>query len=992
MDPARAPQPAGQQPAPPAPPAAPTPSAASPPANGVLPGGPQRTSAEQSLFPNSLPIRQTLPGIHSFAPSPAPPSAAPSAASQAGSPPVASPAAAMSPPHTGRSSSAGADQQQKRFGVQGGSGAPAAASPYNGTTTVPPAPPASAPTSAGITAARSTPTPPVIPAASSSAHPAAATPAPVANPASASARSPLPGLTRTPPVPNVGKAAPSQQSQPPAATSSAAGAPNAPARSNPMSVSSMLSGPPRASAVSAYSPHSAAPPASSAATPQPPVLPPESKSTTPVAGASAADRKSPVLPRTQPGSTLPAYASSSVASAKPATPAQPAATTAPATTTGPSAAARSSYPPLPSAFARENPYSPAAPSSAASSSGNTTPQQQQQATAAALKNSLFPNLGAYPGRPGAAQQPAQQPQQHIPPSAATAPYQWQAQAAQQAQQVQAQQQQQQQHFGHARKPSASSVASPAQQPGRPGVTSVSSGPAAPTLGANARPGGALPPSTAAASAAKQPASLSNARYPPVADSYAALRAQGAAPAGVNGQPAAPAVTPSAAAVTASPASASAALKRRRASDAGAEQAHQRVKTGATTTSAPSPPPATPAPTSVAPLFTHAEWRQAMIRPPVIDVLNDAVDAWAQKHAASEGEKRRFLGRVTYDALVPPAKLLDGEVLAQGVGGYVEVVVPTSWILGPHTAPTPASEPLSSSCSVAPVDAHPVALSFGFPSSYAGEPLPFTSPIAPLVLPAHLADLPSLRKRAVWGTDVYTDDSDVLAVLLHSGWLRVTRRERRLRAGERGAGADAIRRARSVGEERIALPPREGEGEGVPKALLVKLGVVPALVRYEGIERQGIRSRSWGNGHDGVSLRVEEVQPFHDVPPPHGLRTRKSRAALCAHQLADCYHDSHDEFDHIDMDYAFPPPPPKRYRFSAPAAPAPTPATANGGSGMNGAAAHEQDAEELVVTDTFVLDLRAGAGGRFVGLERADDEDREDGGEGGSAAMEIEVAA
>lgn len=60
--------------------------------------------------------------------------------------------------------------------------------------------------------------------------------------------------------------------------------------------------------------------------------------------------------------------------------------------------------------------------------------------------------------------------------------------------------------------------------------------------------------------------------------------------------------------------------------------------------------------------------------------------------------------------------------------------------------------------------------------------------------------------------------------------------------------------------------------------------------------------------------------------------------------------------------------------------------------MNGAAAPEQDAEELVVTDTFVLDLRAGAGGRFVGLERADDEDREDGGEGGSAAMEVEVAA
>ena len=35
--------------------------------------------------------------------------------------------------------------------------------------------------------------------------------------------------------------------------------------------------------------------------------------------------------------------------------------------------------------------------------------------------------------------------------------------------------------------------------------------------------------------------------------------------------------------------------------------------------------------------------------------------------------------------------------------------------------------------------------------------------------------------------------------------------------------------------------------------------MPPLIRYQGIERQGIRSRSWGNGHDGVSLRVEKVE-------------------------------------------------------------------------------------------------------------------------------------
>lgn len=265
---------------------------------------------------------------------------------------------------------------------------------------------------------------------------------------------------------------------------------------------------------------------------------------------------------------------------------------------------------------------------------------------------------------------------------------------------------------------------------------------------------------------------------------------------------------------------------------------------------------------------------------MVEVVNEAVDAWERRHrgagaeevaGAGAGEKSRqqprsCLGRVVYDALVPPAKLLDGEVLAQGVGGYVEVIVPTTWILGPGCASQSPSDAaagnaevqIRSSCSVAPVDLPPVAFSVGSPSAYTGAPLPHTSPSTPLLLPTHLADLPGFRKRQVWGTDVYTDDSDILALLVHSGWLRVTRRERRRRAGEKGAGADAIRRARIVGEERIEAS-TPAAAASTAAAIKVTLGVVPPLIRYQGIERQGVRSRSWGNGHDGVSLRVEQVE-------------------------------------------------------------------------------------------------------------------------------------
>ncbi|GAA5890199.1 hypothetical protein JCM8208_002732 [Rhodotorula glutinis] len=966
--------------------------------------GPPMTSAEKSLFPNSMPVRQ-LPGIHSFSPSPAPPST--TAPGHAGSPPPPSSASAGagSPQLQGRRVSVGADQ--KRFGGAAGSsfgGLPSL--PNAGARSPPAAPSPSAPTS------RPTPTPPILPPPAQSAGVAP------------SFRSPFASQAASPPAPSPQPAAPQhQQQQKPSAPAAQSNTSGLLSRSNPMSVSSMLSGPPRAQPISAYSPNPGAstPTSSHAATPQPPVLPLDNRAS--AAAAATGEHKPSTASRTQPGATLPVYASSLIAptaagSAKPKAaveqPHQPAAAPASAptpTVTAASTAARSSYPPLPSAFARESPYSPA-PASSAPPSGAGTPQhqhshqqhqqhqqhsqhsqqQQQQASAAALKNSLFPNLGAY--RPaGSPTQPPARPQQQSASSStstsASTPYQWQAQAAQQAQQVQ--QQQQAQRFGQ-----QSGAGGQSAQQGK-GAQSTT-----PALGAAARPGQPLGQSTAAASAAKAPTQQQyQNRFTPSLGAVDPHRMPAQA------QQAASPVVPSPASATASPAVASAqsGFKRRR-SDA-AEPSHQQQQQSSFSRAKPAPPtaaverapvspPEAPAPVNITPLFTYDEWRKATVRPPVVEVVNDAVDAWAKKHGAGKADgKRKFLGRVTYDALTPPAELLDGATLAHNVGGYVEVVVPTSWIMGPHP-PSPSStstkrdddDEVRSSCSVPPVDPHPVALSFGPPSAYTGAPLPLTSPTTPLVLPSHLADLPTVRQRQVWGTDVYTDDSDVLLVLLHSGWLRVTRRDRRLRAGEKGAGADAIRRAKTLGEERIGVPERDAasEAEKVPTALLVRLGIVPALVRYEGIERQGIRSRSWGNGHDGVSLRVEDVLSLDDVPPPRATRLRKPRAAACAHQIADLHRSSyphlHVHDDHHDdlALHSCPPPAPKRYRFS----------TRAEADGMDGEADGEGVEDDLVVTDTFVLELGEGRG-RFVGLEDDDEREDEEMGEAGAQAMEVEAA-
>ncbi|BGP12941.1 hypothetical protein JCM10213v2_000858 [Rhodosporidiobolus nylandii] len=803
---------------------------------------------------------------------------------------------------------------------------------------------------------------------------------------------------------------------------------------NVMSVSSMLSGgPPRAGSgtPAAYSPTVAN------ATPQPPVLPPPPSAAGQLQEGKAA---SPTVP-------LPGFVQGGV---KPST-APPGSTPSLASAGVGESGAKPSYPPLPSAFARENPYSPSPPTSVSASpasaaqggapspaAGLAPGQPHSTQAAQTIKNSFFPSLAAGPGRPampgapgrtssgasvGAAGgvAPAGQAGQQYPwQQAHLAGYPPSATAAAGAKQGE--------KPGHGRTASASTPATGQQRPAAPPAAQgqakpaqaaaprysslLSEGPfgarAAPqqasataspaTNGAQAQANGSAGTKRRRSDGAEQHAAHAHAHAHAAhqhahshahqhqhahAHSHAHSHAAHPTHAHVHqhhhhhASPASAAV-PSAATVP-PPATAGAAplpalpsLTSRKSG-----WATSAVPPPAPVAAVRTPPPAATPPPPPPPPFTYTDLRKATVHPPLVEVENAAVDAFmasAFSAAAAEGE-RPFLGRFTYDPLTDPAKLLDGELLRQGVGGIVELVVPTSWLLGPAPPSSPSASGLAAtrlSSSLPPTEAHPVALDFGPPSSYTGAPLPGCSETSLLRLPPHLTDLPSLRQRKVWGTDVYTDDSDVLAVLLHSGWVRVARRERRPRAGERGAGADALRRARVPG----SLPPADGKegeaegGKGVPPALLVRMGVCPALVRYQGLERGGVRSRSWGNGHDGVSLRVEDVSALSALPPDPSLRQRRSSTASFAQQLSasraslpppSAYHSSlADEPYFDDGERAA-----KRYCFSLPS-PAPS-------------AGAEKEEEVVEVTDTFILDLRTGRG-RFVGLE-----DEEEG-----ARMEVEV--
>lgn len=109
-------------------------------------------------------------------------------------------------------------------------------------------------------------------------------------------------------------------------------------------------------------------------------------------------------------------------------------------------------------------------------------------------------------------------------------------------------------------------------------------------------------------------------------------------------------------------------------------------------------------------------------------------------------------------------------------------------------------------------------------------------------------------RAVWGTDIYTDDSDPLAAAIHGGWIR----------GEWGHGIDFSMLEAKPGKDAETnqtvftsvpaspvLPPAD-------KDLHLTLLILPTLQKYTSRVAHGIRSRAWGSDHDGMSYRIEKM--------------------------------------------------------------------------------------------------------------------------------------
>ncbi|ORY85419.1 histone deacetylation protein Rxt3-domain-containing protein [Leucosporidium creatinivorum] len=804
--------------------------------------------SEKSLFPNSLPVRQSLPSIHSFG------------------------AASHSPINAGpygdsRARSAGTESKgatPNRFS--------ASPSPYN-----------------------------TLPSLSNTSSPKLAAPTSTSSQAAphTSASPRLPGLSKlSPPAPAA--------ATPPASSASPASS----SYRNPMSVSSMLSGPSRDRPYGSVNSTAAA--SGAGASPQPPVLPP---APTALGGARKEDPKhengkaaSPPLNPAIGGFRRPAEGASATpgrdAGAKSSAQGRPAGGDKPGMSPVGGAAAAAgdkdaagnskaerSYPPLPSAFARESPYSTWAGSSKkdagfgarhdSASSKEGSPPAPQGAPKQAGKT-FFPSINNSFSRPPTST-PSHRHSNSVPGQPSFPPtFPWTAATIQQQQQQQAQQQQ-------------------AQQPQQQASSSVRSYPdfyhtnSTDSLRAQdekrkAEAASASHHSHSSQSTAQQQqhrqgaaqthqSSKSHVRYPG-SDAYPSLAGRAgttAAPPHISATQDMPSWrTAESGATSTIPAplnSSTSAHKRRRSEVAGGHRQEGGFADGqAKVVKKPFVPP-----------FSLSDQRKATVRPPLLSVRNEevlkalALPSSSSTEADADGKapKRPFLGRVVYDPFVNPATLLDGQLLRANVGGVVEVCISTGWF-----EPSPY---LSISSSTTTDDAPPSLPStlyeFGDPATYDGSPLsdPNADESDPRIPPS-VWELEGVRKRKVWGSDVYTDDSDVLALLLHSGWLRLGRRKlggKKLVAGEKGAGDQAVKASRAPWKGFGGEGEGEKKQEGV-KSLIVKLVVAPRLVRYQGCERMGIKSRSWGNGHDGVSLMVESVDLVDELLRPHGRRWTKRR--------------------------------------------------------------------------------------------------------------------
>lgn len=152
------------------------------------------------------------------------------------------------------------------------------------------------------------------------------------------------------------------------------------------------------------------------------------------------------------------------------------------------------------------------------------------------------------------------------------------------------------------------------------------------------------------------------------------------------------------------------------------------------------------------------------------------------------------------------------------------------------------------------------------------------------------------RRAIWGTDIYTDDSDIIAACIHAGWFRgawspdvdVSLLDLDIEPEAKGA----VQAPTDI-DGVIAAPPATGPMHVPPnRDCHVTILILPLLQKYSSLVRFGIKSREWGGKHDGyrsihdgLSFMISSIRWVRGVDGEEGRvgKERKPHPDLLIHQ-------------------------------------------------------------------------------------------------------------
>jgi hypothetical protein len=159
-----------------------------------------------------------------------------------------------------------------------------------------------------------------------------------------------------------------------------------------------------------------------------------------------------------------------------------------------------------------------------------------------------------------------------------------------------------------------------------------------------------------------------------------------------------------------------------------------------------------------------------------------------------------------------------------------------------------------------------------------------------------------KRRQVFGTEVYTDDSDIVAAAVHSGWLKGDFGDFNEDLQEVCREEDHAEHAQDKEKEH---PSKLQNGDAIkdesplslsskpPKPVIppsnydahITILILPPLESYASTSQHHILSREWGKQtpHDGMSFVIHRIDFVNEGAAgrglPRGAKARKARLAM-----------------------------------------------------------------------------------------------------------------